>query len=126
MSDTADPGSAAGMAHTIPAGASALAGWVDAGILDPGDLPEGQHTVEVHASAGDSHSLPVFYEVTGFGAGSSSQGVPTLVVGLGVLVAMAWVGSLVLVRLRSDEEIEDLLPSIGRSTEGVIDAELVD
>ena len=95
-------------------------------ILEPGDLPEGQHTVEVHASAGDSHSLPVFYEVTGFGAGSSSQGVPTLVVGLVVLVAMAWVGSLVLVRLRSDEEIEDLLPSIGRSTEGVIDAELVD
>tara|TARA_Y100001970_G_scaffold165369_1_gene202122 strand:+ start:127 stop:2241 length:2115 start_codon:yes stop_codon:yes gene_type:complete len=95
-------------------------------ILDPGELPEGQHTVEVHASAGDSHSLPVFYEVTGFGAGSSSQGVPTLVVGLVVLVAMAWVGSLVLVRLRSDEEIEGLLPSIGRSTEGVIDAELVD
>ena len=82
--------------------------------------------MEVHASAGDSHSLPVFYEVTGEGAGPSSQGVPTSVVGLVVLVAMAWVGSLVLVRLRSDEEIEGLLPSIGRSTEGVLDAELVD
>ncbi|MDP6912411.1 MAG: S8 family serine peptidase [Candidatus Thalassarchaeaceae archaeon] len=95
-------------------------------ILDPVDLPEGQHTVEVHASAGGSHSLPVFYEVTGEGAGSSSQGVPTAVVGIVVLVAMAWVGSLVLVRLRSDEEIEGMLPSMGRSPEAVIDAELVD
>ena len=95
-------------------------------ILDPVDLPEGQHTVEVHASAGGSHSLPVFYEVTGEGSGSSSQGVPTAVVGIVVLVAMAWVGSLVLVRLRSDEEIEGMLPSMGRSPEAVIDAELVD
>ena len=82
--------------------------------------------MEVHASAGGSHSLPVFYEVTGEGAGYSSQGVPTAVVGFVVLVAMAWVGSLVLVRLRSDEEIEGMLPSMGRSPEAVIDAELVD
>ena len=95
-------------------------------ILDPGDLPEGEHTVEVHASSGDSHSLPVFYEVTGSGSGASSHGVPTAVVGLVVLVAMAWVGSLVLVRLRSDEEIEGMLPVMGRSAEEVIDAELVD
>ena len=47
-------------------------------------------------------------------------------VGLVVLVAMAWVGSLVLVRLRSDEEIEGMLPVMGRSAEEVIDAELVD
>ena len=95
-------------------------------ILDPEGLPEGQHIVEVHAVSGESHSLPVFYEVTGEGEGLSSQGVPTAVVGIVVLVALAWVGSLVLVRLRSDEEIEGMLPSMGRRTEAVIDAELVD
>ena len=39
-------------------------------ILDPRELSEGQHIVEVHASSGDSHSLPVFYEVTGRGEGN--------------------------------------------------------
>ncbi|RJU86012.1 MAG: hypothetical protein DWB89_04535 [Candidatus Poseidoniales archaeon] len=95
-------------------------------VLDPSDLPEGQHTVEVHASSGDSHSLPVFYEVMGDGAGFSPQGVPTAVIGLVVLVALAWVGSLVLVRLRSDEEIESMLPNMNRAIEDAIDAELVD
>ncbi len=95
-------------------------------VLDPGDLPEGQHTVEVHASSGGSHSLPVFYEVMGGGAGFSPQGVPTAVIGLVVLVAMAWVGSLVLVRLRSDEEIESMLPNMSGAIEDAIDAELVD
>ena len=84
-------------------------------ILDPRDLPEGQHTVEVHASSGESHSLPVFYEVTGEGGGASSGGIPTAALGIVILVAMGWVGSLVLTRMRSAE-----------AEEAVIDAELVD
>ncbi len=110
----------------IPGEVGALTPFLWHIILDPGSLPEGQHTVEVHASAGESHSLPVFYEVSGEGGGNTAQGVPTAVVGIVVLVAMAWVGSLVLVRLRSDDEIEGLLPSMIRPTEGVIDAEMVD
>ena len=84
-------------------------------ILDPRDLPEGQHIVEVHASSGDSHSLPVFYEVTGEGGGAASRGIPTAALGLVVLVAMGWAGSLVLARMRYSE-----------GKESAIDAELVD
>ena len=84
-------------------------------ILDPRELEEGQHIVEVHASSGDSHSLPVFYEVTGEGGGASSRGIPTAALGLVVLVAMGWAGSLVLARLRSPD-----------GEEAAIDAELVD
>ena len=84
-------------------------------ILDPTDLPEGQHIVEVHASSGDSHSLPVFYEVTGEGGSASSGGVAAGAIGLIVLVAMGWAGSLVLARIRSP-----------RGEGEAVDAELVD
>ena len=84
-------------------------------ILDPKELSEGQHIVEVHASSDDSHSLPVFYEVTGEGGGESSRGIPTAALGLVVLVAMGWAGSLVLARMRPPD-----------GEEAAIDAELVD
>ena len=84
-------------------------------ILDPRELSEGQHIVEVHASSGDSHSLPVFYEVTGEGGEASSRGIPAAALGLVVLVAMGWAGSLVLAIIRSPD-----------AEEAAIDAELVD
>jgi serine protease AprX len=95
-------------------------------ILDPEKLPEGQNTVEVHAVYGNKHSLPNFFEVYGSGSDIYSQGMPPVVIGIVLLVAFAWVGSLVFVRLRSDEEIEAMLPSFGKVLEEPIDAEILD
>jgi hypothetical protein len=95
-------------------------------LLDPEKLPAGQHTVEVHAISGSSHSLPVFFEVVGSGSGSSTNGTPSAVVGLVVLVASAWIGSLVLIRYRSDDQIEGLLSPLRRQHNQVIDAEIVE
>ena len=95
-------------------------------LLDPGKLPAGEHTVEVHAVSGDSHSLPVFYEVVGSGAASAANGIPPSVIGLVALVALAWVGSLALIRYRSDEQIEGMLPSFTGRKKQPIDAEIVE
>jgi subtilisin family serine protease len=95
-------------------------------LLDPGKLPAGAHTVEVHAVSGDSHSLPVFYEVVGSGAASAANGIPPSVIGLVALVALAWVGSLALIRYRSDEQIEGMLPSFTGRKKQPIDAEIVE
>ena len=93
---------------------------------EAGKLPAGEHTVEVHAVSGDSHSLPVFYEVVGSGAASAANGIPPSVIGLVALVALAWVGSLVLIRYRSDEQIEGMLPSFTGRKKQPIDAEIVE
>jgi serine protease AprX len=95
-------------------------------LLNPEKLPTGQHIVEVHAVSGGSHSLPVFFEVVGLGSGPSTNGTPSAVVGLVVLVASAWIGSLVLIRYRSDDQIEGLLSSLRRQHNQVIDAEIVE
>jgi len=95
-------------------------------ILDPDKLPSGTQTVEVHAVSGDSHSLPVFFEVVGSGSDASADGVPSYVIGLVALVALAWVGSLVLVRFRSDDQIEGILHSLGNRGEQAMDAEIIE
>jgi serine protease AprX len=95
-------------------------------LLDPEKLTDGKHTIEVHAVSGDSHSLPVFFEVTGLGSGSSANGIPPAVIGLVALVASAWIGSLVLIRYRSDTQIEGMLSSFGSRNNQVIDAEIID
>ena len=75
-----------------PEGVGALTPFLWHIILDPEKLPEGQHTVEVHASYGNKHSLPTFFEVYGSGPNISSQGIPPVLIGLVLLVAFAWVG----------------------------------
>ncbi len=95
-------------------------------LLDSDKLPHGNHTIEVHAVSGDFHSLPVFYEVAGYGSGSSANGIPSSVIGLVALVALAWVGSLVLVRFRSDEQIEGAMASFMNRKEQAIDAEIIE
>jgi serine protease AprX len=95
-------------------------------LLDSDKLPHGNHTIEVHAVSGDFHSLPVFYEVAGYGSGSSANGIPSSVIGLVALVALAWVGSLVFVRFRSDEQIEGMMASFMNRKEQVIDAEIIE
>ncbi|PDH25663.1 MAG: hypothetical protein CND84_00915 [Marine Group II euryarchaeote MED-G35] len=95
-------------------------------LLDPDKLSGGNHTIEVHAVSGDFHSLPVLYEVAGAGSGSSANGIPSWVIGLVALVALAWVGSLVLIRFRSDEQIEGMMTSFMNRKEQVIDAEIIE
>ena len=97
-------------------------------ILDPNKLPSGNHTVEVHAVAGSMHSLPVFFKIEGTGGTSESLAIPPIAIGIVVVVALAWVASLVLVRMRSDDEIETMNNSIRNRNEieEVVEAELLD
>jgi serine protease AprX len=95
-------------------------------LLDPDELAIGTHTVEVHAVSGGDHSLPVFYEVMGTDSGSSENGMPSWVIGLVALVALAWVGSLALIRYRSDEQIEGMIPSFMNRKKQAIDAEILE
>ena len=95
-------------------------------LLDPDELAFGTHTVEVHAVSGGDHSLPVFYEVMGTDSGSSENGIPSWVIGLVALVALAWVGSLALIRYRSDEQIEGMIPSFMNRKKQAIDAEILE
>ena len=94
-------------------------------LLDPTKLSPGEHVVEVHAASGNKHSLPVMYTVTGIGGESSGPGIPLSAVALVSLVFVAWCASLVLVRFRSDDEIDGMISSFVRPNSEVIDAEIV-
>ena len=97
-------------------------------ILDPNKLTSGNHSVEVHAVAGAMHSLPVFFEIEVTGGASESLAIPPIAIGSVVIVALAWVASLVLIRMRSDDEIETMISSIRNRNEieEVVEAELLD
>ena len=97
-------------------------------LLDPNKLTSGNHTVEVHAVAGAMHSLPVFFEIEGTGGASESLAIPPIAIGIVVIVALAWVASLVLIRMRSDDEIETMISRIRNRNEieEVVEAELLD
>ena len=62
----------------------------------------------------------------GTDSGSSENGIPSSVIGLVALVALAWVGSLALIRYRSDEQIEGMMPSFMNRKKQVIDAEILE
>ena len=97
-------------------------------LLDPNKLTSGNHTVEVHAVAGAMHSLPVFFEIEGTGGASESLAIPPIAIGIVVIVALAWVASLVLIRMRSDDDIEAMINSVRNrdEIEEVVEAELLD
>jgi len=97
-------------------------------LLEPNKLKPGNHTVEVHAVAGAMHSLPVFFEIEGTGAVSESLAIPPIAIGIVIVAALAWVASLVLIRLRSDDEIEAIIDSVRTrdEIEEVVEAELLD
>ncbi len=105
-------------------------------LLDPAKLPAGEHTIEVHAVAGAMHSLPVFHQVNGTGAAQTALGIPPLAIGVIALVAIAWVASLVLIRYRSDDEIEAIIETVrSRESNGtqidtdideVVEAEIIE
>ena len=97
-------------------------------LLDSSQLSSGNHTVEVHAVAGAMHSLPVFFEITGTESDSESLAIPPIAIGIVVVVALTWVASLVLIRIRSDDEIEAIIDSVRNLDEidEVVEAELLD
>jgi subtilisin family serine protease len=94
-------------------------------ILDPTELPEGELEFEVRAISGSSQSLPSFATVHGTRAGDIEFSVPPAVIALAVFVFIAWCASLVLVRLRSDIEIEGIISSMGGSKGQVMEAEIL-
>ena len=97
-------------------------------LLEPKELISGNHTVEVHAVTGAMHSLPVFFEIEGIGAVSESMSIPPIAIGIVIVVALAWVASLVLIRFRSDDDIETIINSVRNrdEIEEVVEAELLD
>ena len=97
-------------------------------LLNPAKLASGEHTVEVHAVAGAMHSLPVFFEVTGSGSAESAMGIPPIAIGAVALVGLFWLSSLVLIRYRSDDEIEAMIDNVRTRDEidEVVEAELLE
>ena len=94
-------------------------------IIDPRGMTLGEHEIEVRAVSGNSQSLPSFAMIQGIGGEESEFSVPPAVIGLVALVFTAWCASLVLVRLRSDVEIDDMISSIRGSKSEVFEAEIV-
>ena len=84
-----------------------------------------QHEIEVRSISGSAQSLPSFASFIGSGGEESSFAVPPIVIGLVGLVFLAWCASLLLVRLRSDIEIDGMISNLGASKSQVIDAEIV-
>ena len=101
-------------------------------ILDPSKIDKGPHMVEIRAVSGDSVSLPVIVTVNGTSAVSAEFSVPPLVIALVATVFIIWAASVVLVRIRSDGEINDFISrllgtkSVDFVPAGVIDAELLE
>jgi len=101
-------------------------------ILDPSRIGKGPHIIEVRAVSGDSVSLPVIVTVNGTAESSTNFSVPPLVIALVGVVFTIWIASVVLVRLRSDGEIDEFITRLRGSKSvdfmpgGAIDAELLD
>ena len=101
-------------------------------ILDPSKLGLGPHQIEVRAVSGDSVSLTIFVTVYGSADPSSDLSVPPMVIVLVASVFAIWVASVVLVRVRSDGEIDSIISNLRGSKSvkfisgGAIDAELLE
>ena len=97
-------------------------------LLNPKSLSSASHKIEVHAVSGESSSLPVFANVVGTEGGESASGIPAIAIGFVALVALTWVSSLVLIRFRSDDEIDDMISNIKNRNQidDVVEAELIE
>ena len=97
-------------------------------LLNPKSLSSGAHKIEVHAVSGESYSLPVIANVVGIGGGDSTSGIPAYAIGFVALVALTWVSSLVLIRFRSDDEIDGMISNIKNRNQidDFVEAELIE
>ena len=86
-------------------------------ILDTNEMSSGEHSVEVHAVSGLSHSLPVFFEFNVTGSSSDSLSISPVLVGVIILVSVGWVSSIALTRsfspLATISIVNDLLSKSG-------------
>jgi len=100
-------------------------------ILDTKGMSSGEHSVEVHAVSGISHSLPVFYEFNVTGSSSDSLSISPVLVGVIILVSVGWVSSIALTRsfspLAAISIVNDLLSKSGNGdNQAIMDAEIIE
>ena len=100
-------------------------------IIDTQRMSIGEHSVEVHAVSGLSHSLPVFFEFNVTKSSSDSLSVSPVLVGAIILVSLGWVFSISITRsfspLAAISIAKDLLENSGREDDKVImDAEIIE
>ncbi|MEC7503324.1 MAG: S8 family serine peptidase [Candidatus Thermoplasmatota archaeon] len=100
-------------------------------ILDTKGMSPGEHSVEVHAVSGLSHSLPVFFEFNVTGSSSDSLSISPVLVGVIILVSVGWVSSIALTRsfspLAAISIVNDLLSKSGNAdNQAIMDAEIIE
>ena len=100
-------------------------------ILDTNEMSSGEHSVEVHAVSGLSHSLPVFFEFNVTGSSSDSLSISPVLVGVIILVSVGWVSSIALTRsfspLAAISIVNDLLSKSGNGdNQAIMDAEIIE
>lgn len=100
-------------------------------ILDTKGISQGEHSVEVRAVSGLSHSLPVFFEFNVTKSSSDSLSIPPALVGVIILVSVGWVSSIALTRsfspLAAISVVNDLLSRLGDGdNEAIMDAEIIE
>ncbi len=100
-------------------------------ILDTNEMSSGEHSVEVHAVSGLSHSLPVFFEFNVTGSSSDSLSISPVLVGVIILVSVGWVSSIALTRsfspLATISIVNDLLSKPGNGeNQAIMDAEIIE
>ena len=94
-------------------------------------MSSGEHSVEVHAVSGLSHSLPVFFEFNVTGSSSDSLSISPVLVGVIILVSVGWVSSIALTRsfspLATISIVNDLLSKPGNGeNQAIMDAEIIE
>ena len=100
-------------------------------IFDTKVMSPGEHSVEVHAVSGLSHSLPVFFEFNVTRTSSDSLSISPVLVGVIILVSVGWVSSIALTRsfspLAAINIVNDLLSKSGNGhNEAIMDAEIIE
>ncbi len=100
-------------------------------ILDSKGISSGEHTVEVHAVSGQSHSLPVFFEFNSTKSAEDSFSLAPVLVGGIVLVSIGWASSIAITRsvspLATIGILKDLLSEVNTEVnQDIIDAELIE
>ena len=108
-----------------PAEIGALTPFLWHVILDPDKLSEGAHEIEVRAISGESNSLPVLATVHGHSSDGTQTSLPPIIIAILAIVFIIWGASIVLVKVRSDEEIDGIISSIRLPSAEIIDAEIV-
>ncbi|MFQ3343858.1 MAG: S8 family peptidase [Candidatus Poseidoniales archaeon] len=74
-------------------------------ILDSSKLEVGVHELEIHASFGESNSLPIIISVEGTGSDSISSDIPFSIILIVALIFGVWLSALIFVNFNNDAVI---------------------